>query len=154
MAARGKDEGTRVDTPELDRRARAVKEGHSQKIGEFLDWLLIERELVIMEWRDDLTDTRKCLGGVGVLDVPLCHDGIYYKRPRVDRKKGRTCRICNGTGIEEYTLPGQYVEVTKSVSDWLNEYFDVDPQEVDRELKALLDRQRRLNAALEPEEIE
>lgn len=106
-------------TPELDKRSEIIKDGHSQAIGEFLDWLQ-QQGLSLMRYRTDLTDERPC---------SRC-DG-----------ENRECPRCNGSRFIEITVSG-WTSDGRSVEQLLADYFEIDLTKIEEERRALLDHIR------------
>jgi hypothetical protein len=130
-------------TPNLDKRSEVSKE--SQSIGEFLDWLREEKRITLCVYHEQSTE-----------DLWRCaHCGEEWYGRHTFGKEVQAHRIAIGYGYE-YThkkcnaeiqkaddTPSGYYPAQVSFEKLLAEYFEVDLDACEREMRALLDELRR-----------
>lgn len=130
---------TRPATPTHEK-LRAVRE-ETQAIGEFLDWLQNSEKVALMVWRRSSYEA----------PCPWrADDDEGYEFKSSDRlcvggydPSGDACRRCKGRGYVGYDRSGWVLDGRK-IETLLGAYFDIDPDELEREKKAILDYLRDL----------
>lgn len=139
--------------PELDRR-HAVRD-ESQAIGAFIDWLLTERRVHFMEWlsTEQEYDCPYQSGNYDrLVDTLRLEAELSGRDPEeIDMPNHPEDCTCKGTGVARSFSEGWVGAMPDrnnggAINSWLAEYFDIDPNKIEHEERALLEYQRALNA--------
>lgn len=128
------------ETPELDKQRKAREEGHSEAIGEFLDWLRGEGYLLAKSHSHD--------------DGCLC-DGPWHDLKATDADpKQRHCPECGWPHRAEVCgyREGELAMAGKPINDLLADYFGIDLDKIEAERRAILDYIRGKDAPPTPPE--
>jgi hypothetical protein len=110
-------------------------DGRNEVIGDFIQWLLNERGMILCEWREGEIDIRVCP------DLS-CRNG---QRMSVTGKDYGPCVRCNGRGSVEVELDARLVPNSVGLEDLLADYFKIDMTALEQEKRAMLDELRALN---------
>ena len=151
-----------IPTPELTKQAEARQHG-SEEIGEFIEWLG-QQGYRICQWQEDLTSTQTCYGFdlrgevISSFDLrePNCDHGkvanTRYRRHLGSHdpegtifQVGDECPRCQGRGSLEFPASPRYVESTKTIEQWLADYFEIDQDKIEQERRAILAAFREKN---------
>lgn len=125
-----------TDYPEHKKQRRSIEEGHSQAIGEFIDWLL-GQGIHLVRWGtnpDDPPLTCAFCNGTGLR---------WQQRGDGSARSPSNCSHCGGTGqrAREGWLPD-----TRSPNRLLADYFEIDLAKIEDEKRAMLESIRAANA--------
>lgn len=127
-----------VDTPTLAKRSKIIDE--SNAIGAFLDWLS-EKDIHLAVWSTK--------GDRAVFRSDLDHDDQRRQIPEGMKRYSDEydAWLREIIGYEEVEREPRLVLAGQSFSALLHEYFEIDAAAEERELRALLEEQRKLNRA-------
>lgn len=134
----------KIETPELDKMLEAAKHGHSQLLGEFLEWMRAVDHLLHNGLSWDWEDRKN--GKISRDDVfnsvVNLHDGIVLDRPEA---VGESAELA----VKTFTIWYDGVKEDKQhrpVSQVLEDYFDIDGAKIEKERRAILEECRTANA--------
>ena len=141
------------DTPTLDERTRVKP--FSQKIGEFLEWLQSERGVTfaLYHHHDDacFTQNHDTVEQFRAwVDSEIKEDRMVRSKDaqRFDKRKIVDDREYEGGRFDDPycgCYDGQLMSDSISISNLLHEFFNIDPQKEEEEMRAVLDWQRKQN---------
>jgi hypothetical protein len=126
--------------PEHEKARQARETGHSDEIGQFIEWLRSERKLVIARWEDKtpcqakreypMKRAWKCVDG----QLIAGEHNIYHQPGSVIE----TCPDCEGSGLVDRMVP-ILVRAGLTIEQLLAAYFEIDLDKLAAEKDQILE---------------
>lgn len=132
-----------LDIPELDKQKKAIDEGGSQQIGEFLEWLAETRKILLCVYDNEYMcfgcrNGKVCSHRQTDWLIDVCDACKETDAPLED------CDTCDGKGW--YTGDDRLVQAHVTVENLLAEYFEIDLTKAETEKRMILQTFRDANA--------
>ena len=124
-----------TDTPMLDKEREAREKGHSQDIGAFLDWLLERYEICTFHSARRIEPEFRTVPGYTPDERGVCANCFEVEG---------TCQCADKQVLvrDWEDLEAGFYPESKSVQQWLAEYFEIDLSKSEEERRAILEALR------------
>ena len=114
-------------TPMLDKEAKAREEGHSQELGQFIDWLRDAKNIQFARYDEVSAACRTC----GHEEV---HNRVGW-RCAFEDIEGEECGCANN----DRGNPNRMLHISETTGQLLADYFEIDLVQAEKERRVVLE---------------